>query len=93
MESRPAGYVRRVMEREQVAYEVEEDKLIAIIEPYCGRRLDDTERKELLNKLTRFTAGQSDFQRLKTFVEKWGFVYTRERDNRHYWIEKKRKSD
>ena len=87
-----AGYVRRVMEREQVIYEVEEDKLIEIIEPYCGRRLDDTERKELLNKLNAvLPQGKQISSRLKTFVEKRGFVYTSERDRRHYWIDKKAK--
>lgn len=89
-----AGYVRRVMEREQVTYGIEENTLIEIIEPYCGRRLDDTERKELLNKLNAVLPHRKQISRnLKTFVEKWGFVYTREPDNRHYWIEKKRKSD
>lgn len=87
-----AGYVRRVMEREQVAYQIEEEKLIEIIEPYCDRRLDDTERKELLNKLNAvLPQGKQISSRLKTFVEKRGFVYTSERDKRHYWIERKAK--
>lgn len=89
-----AGYVRRVMEREQVTYGVEEDKVIEIIEPYCGRRLDDTERKELLNKLNAVLPHSKQISsRLKTFVEQRGFIYTSERDKRHYTIEKKRKSD
>lgn len=87
------GYIRRVMEREQVTYQIEEEKLIEIIEPYCGRRLDDTERKELLNKLNAVLPQSKQISRnLKTFVEKRGFVYTREQDKRHYWISKKAKN-
>lgn len=86
-------YIRRVMEREQVTYQIEEEKLIEIIEAYCGRRLDDIERKELLNKLNAVLPQSKQISRnLKTFVEKRGFVYTREQDKRHYWISKKAKN-
>ena len=85
-----AGYIKRVMEREQVAYGAEEDTIIEIIEPYCGRRLDKAERAELLEKLNAvLPQGNQISRKLKTFVEKWGFVYTNEPDKRHYWIEKK----
>ena len=39
------------MERAQVTYEVEEDRLIEIILPYTGRWLEREEKNELLEKL------------------------------------------
>ena len=87
-----AGYVRRVMEREQVGYEVEEDKLIAIIEPYCGRRLDKAERAELLEKLNAvLPLNKRVSKKINTILERVGFFCKTEPDKRHYWIEKKAK--
>ena len=88
-----AGYVRRVMEREQVTYEVEEDKLIEIIEPYCGRRLDKAERAELLDKLNAvLPLNKQVAKKINTILEKVGYTCKMGTDKRHYWIERKAKT-
>lgn len=88
-----AGYVRRVMEREQVTYEVEEEKLIEIIEPYCGRRLDKAERAELLDKLNAvLPLNKQVSKKINTILEKVGYTCKMETDKRHYRIERKAKN-
>lgn len=88
-----AGYVRRVMEREQVTYEVEEEKLIEIIEPYCGRRLDKAERAELLDRLNAvLPLHKRVLKKINTILEKVGYTCKMETDKRHYWIERKAKN-
>lgn len=87
-----AGYVRRVMEREQVTYGIEENTLIEIIEPYCGRRLDKSERAELLDRLNAvLPLHKRVAKKINTILEKVGYVCTMEADKRHYMIEKKAK--
>lgn len=83
-----AGYVRRVMEREQVAYEVEEDKLIEIIEPYCGRWLKREEKNELLEKLNSALPLKYRAKSKIDVALKHAGYKSRSKSNRYYWIEK-----
>ena len=83
------SYIQRIMEREQVIYEIDKDKLIEIIEPYCGRRLDKAERVELLDKLNAvLPLNKRVSKKVKTILEKVGYTYKMERDKKHYTIER-----
>ena len=87
-----AGYIKRVMEREQVTYEVEEDKVIEIIEPYCDRRITAQEKNNLLAELNAvLPLHKRVSKKLNTILEPVGFICKMERDKRHYTIEKKAK--
>lgn len=86
------GYIKRVMERAQVTYEVEEDKLIEIIEPYCDRRITTQEKNDFLEKLNAvLPLHKRVSKKLNTILKPVGFICKMERDKRHYTIEKKTK--
>ncbi len=83
------SYIQRIMEREQVIYDIDEDKLIDIIESYRGRRLDKVERAELLNKLNAvLPVNKKVSKKVKTILDQVGYTYKMESDRKHYTIEK-----
>lgn len=85
-------YIKRVMGRAQVTYGIDENTLIEIIEPYCGRRLDKSERAELLDRLNAvLPLHKRVAKKINTILEKVGYVCKMEADKRHYMIEKKAK--
>lgn len=83
-----AGYIKRVMERAQVTYEVEEDRLIEIILPYTGRWLEREEKNELLEKLNTVLPLKYRAKAKIDVVLKHAGYRSRSKSNRYYWIEK-----
>ena len=83
------GYIRRVMEREQVAYQIEEEKLIEIIKPYSDRRITTQEKNNLLAELNAvLPLNKQVSKKINTILEKVGYNCKPERDKRHYIIAK-----
>lgn len=83
-----AGYVRRVMEREQVTYGTEENTLIEIILPYTGRWLKREEKNELLEKLNSALPLKYRAKAKIDVALKHAGYKSRSKSNRYYWIEK-----
>lgn len=84
-----AGYVRRVMERKQVIYQIEEEKLIEIIKPYSDRRITTQEKNSLLAELNAvLPLNKQVSKKINTILEKVGYNCKPERDKRHYTIAK-----